>query len=492
MHLDTESCLTAVRAKDRRFDGVFYSAVTSTGIYCRPSCPAITPKPANLIFYPSAAAAQQGGFRACKRCRPDATPGSPEWNMRGDVASRALRLILDGTVEREGVAGLANRLGYSERQVQRILESELGATPLALARSQRARTARTLLESTRLAMGDVAYAAGFASIRQFNSTMTEVYAMTPSEIRRRSTTELVLGAPISIRLPVRQPFFAHGLLAHIVATAVPGVEIFDGEWYRRSLSLAHGAGEIGLRAGDDHVVCELTLDDLRDLCSAIARARSLLDLDADPQAIDSHLSRDRRLARLVSAAPGRRIPGTVDGSEWALRAVLGQQVSTASARSMTARVVERLGAVHEKSLHGICRRFPTVDAVANASDDALAMPTSRRDTLRRVAAAIANGDIDVSPGADRVETTQRLLRLKGIGPWTVGQIAMRALGDPDVLLESDLGVRASAARIGLRSNEGLVTRGEAWRPYRSYAVQYLWGTADHAINQLPTIERKST
>jgi AraC family transcriptional regulator of adaptative response / DNA-3-methyladenine glycosylase II len=493
VYRDVESCLVAVRAKDRRFDGVFYSAVTSTGIYCRPSCPAITPKAANLRFYPTAAAAQSAGFRACKRCRPDATPGSPEWNMRGDVAARALRLIYDGTIEREGVPGLADRLGYSERQLQRICEAELGATPLALARSFRAQIARTLLESTSLAMPDVAYGAGFASVRQFNATVAEVYAMTPSDLRRRSgDAPAAIGGEMTVKLAVRGPLHVVGLFGHLVATAVPGVESWDEGWYRRSLRLAHGAGALSLCPAEGHVDCALELEDVRDLASALARARRLLDLDADPYAIDAHLAKDRSLAPLVRRAPGRRIPGAVDGAEFALRMVLGQQVSTAGARTTTARLAESLGEAHRSSHPSVTRLFPSPEAIAAARDADLPIPGGRRDTLRLLADSIATGKLDLSIGADRAEATSQLATLRGVGPWTCGQVLMRALGDPDVLLEGDLGVREAARQLGLTTPAALRERAERWRPWRSYAVQHLWGMGEHPINSLAGVSDRPT
>ncbi|MFL5817498.1 MAG: bifunctional transcriptional activator/DNA repair enzyme AdaA, partial [Conexibacter sp.] len=364
---DFDQCYRAVRSKDARFDGWFVIAVTSTGIYCRPSCPAMTPKRANVRFLPSAAAAQSGGFRACKRCRPDASPGSPEWNLRADAVGRAMRLIRDGAVEREGVPGLARRLGFSERHLHRQLVAELGAGPLALARAQRAQTARLLIETTSLPFTDVAFAAGFPSIRQFNETVRGVFATTPTELRRGAVTTngkrhringarpngaaAVAGPPaLTLRLRHRAPLDAAGLLAFLGARAVPGVEAWDptgAGTYRRVLALPHGPGAATLAPSDpgtgDHVRCELRLSDLRDLAAAVQRCRRLLDLDADPVAIDDALSVDPLLAPLVRSAPGRRVPGAVDGAELAVRAVLGQQVSVAGARTLAGRLAAALG-----------------------------------------------------------------------------------------------------------------------------------------------------
>ena len=351
----------AAVSKDARFDGVFFIAVTSTGIYCRPSCPAITPKRANMRFYPSAAAAQEAGFRACKRCHPDASPGSPEWNVRADLAGRAMRLISDGTVDREGVTALARRLGYSERQVNRAVTAELGAGPLALARAQRAQTARVLTETTALPLSEIAFASGFTSIRQFNATIREVFAATPGELReraarRRPATALagapptaLAGAPgiIRLRLAYRPPIDMGRMLRFLAARAIPGVETVTGGTYRRTINLPNGTGVIALRpAGDpqaSHIECELQLQDLRDVAPAVQRCRRLLDLDADPAAVTAFLSRSETLRPAVAACPGRRVPGHVDGDELAIRAVLGQQVSVAAARRLGARLTAAYG-----------------------------------------------------------------------------------------------------------------------------------------------------
>ncbi|WP_138902968.1 bifunctional transcriptional activator/DNA repair enzyme AdaA, partial [Streptomyces albidochromogenes] len=273
MHTDTERCVRAVQSKDSRFDGWFFTAVLTTRIYCRPSCPVVPPKVENMTFYPSAAACQQAGFRACKRCRPDTSPGSPEWNARADVVARAMRLIGDGVVDREGVPGLAARLGYSTRQIERHLLAELGAGPLALARAQRAQTARLLIETTPLPMADVAFAAGFASVRTFNDTVREVFALSPSELRGRGGKQQRTPGAISLRLPFRAPLNPTNLFGHLAATAVPGVEEWRDGAYRRTLSLPYGHGIATLTPRPDHIGCLLSLTDLRDLTIAISHCR---------------------------------------------------------------------------------------------------------------------------------------------------------------------------------------------------------------------------
>ncbi|MFF8790972.1 AlkA N-terminal domain-containing protein [Streptomyces sp. NPDC015125] len=489
MHTDTERCLRAVQSKDARFDGWFYTAVLTTRIYCRPSCPVVPPKPENMRFYPSAAAAQQAGFRACKRCRPDASPGSPEWNVRADLVARAMRLIADGVVDREGVPGLAARLGYSTRQTERQLLAELGAGPLALARAQRAQTARLLVETTALPMADIAFAAGFASIRTFNETVREVFALSPTELRQRARPGprgAVPGA-LALRLPFRQPLNPDNLFGHLAATAVPGVEEWRDGAYRRTLNLPYGHGIVALAPRPDHIDCRLSLTDLRDLAGAIARCRRMLDLDADPEAVDGLLREDPLLAPLVDKAPGRRVPRTVDAEEFAVRAVLGQQVSTAAARTHAGRLVRAHGERVDDPGGGLTHLFPSTATLTGLDPEALAMPRTRRATLTGVIAALGSGVLQLGVGSDRDEARDRLAALPGIGPWTVECIAMRALGDPDAFTPTDLGLRRAAAGLGLPHTPAALIRHSAlWRPWRAYAVQYLWATDDHPINHLPT------
>lgn len=488
MHVDTDRCLRAVRSKDARFDGWFFTAVLTTGIYCRPSCPVVPPKPENMVFHPSAAACQQAGFRACKRCRPDTSPGSPEWNRRADLVARAMRLIADGVVDRDGVPGLAARLGYSTRQIERQLLAELGAGPLALARAQRAQTARLLAETTSLPMAQIAFAAGFSSLRTFNDTVREVYALTPGELRARVPRGHTGGAPgaLSLRLPFRAPLHPDNLFGHLAATAVPGVEEWRDGAYRRTLRLPYGHGIVALTPHPDHIACRLTLADLRDLPVAISRCRRMLDLDADPVAVDDQLRADPVLAPLVDKAPGRRVPRTVDEAEFAVRAVLGQQVSTAAARTHAARLVTAHGEPVEDPEGGLTRLFPSPEALAAVDPESLAMPRTRRTTFTTLVGQLADGSLRLGVESDWPQARARLLALPGFGPWTADVIAMRALGDPDAFLPTDLGIRRAAGELGLPSTPAALTaRAAAWRPWRAYAVQYLWATDSHPINFLP-------
>jgi AraC family transcriptional regulator of adaptative response / DNA-3-methyladenine glycosylase II len=493
MHDDHASCVRAVQGRDARFDGMFVTGVVSTGIYCRPSCPARTPAPRNMRFYPSAAAAHRDGFRACKRCLPDATPGSAQWNLRADVVARCVRLIEDGVVDRAGVPGLAAAVGYSPRHLERLMLAEVGAGPLGLARAQRAQTARTLIERSGLPLTEVAWAAGFGSVRSFNETIRAVYGASPRELRGRVRPVRDAGGDpsgytlIQVRLPFRPPLQAGQLFGHLVATAVPGVEEWDGRSYRRTMRLPHGHGIVATRPpepGRHHVDADLHLSDVRDLTAAVHRVRTLLDLDADPASVDEALSADPVLAPLVDRAPGRRVPRTVDPAELILRAVLGQQVSTASARTLTGRLVAEMGDPVTDPAGRLDRLFPEPDRWIGAPDEELRLPGGRLRTIRAVAARLAAG-LDVGPGADRAEVRRILAEIPGIGPWTVETVAMRALGDPDAFLATDLGVRTAAAALFLPSGTALVDRADAWRPFRSYTVQYLWAVLPHAVNDLP-------
>ncbi|MFJ7077278.1 DNA-3-methyladenine glycosylase 2 family protein [Streptomyces sp. NPDC098781] len=459
--MDEDTRYEAVRSRDARFDGEFFFAVETTGIYCRPSCPAVTPKRHNVRFYPTAAAAQGSGFRACRRCRPDAVPGSAAWNVRADVVGRAVRLIGDGIVDREGVAGLAARLGYSARQVQRQLTAELGAGPVALARAQRAHTARVLLQTTGLPITEIAFAAGFASVRQFNDTIREVYASTPSELRaaapsggRPARPAATPSAGIPLRLAHRGPYQAGAVFDLLEAEAVPGVEQVSGpagrRTYRRTLRLPHGSGIVAVEesagaVGKDTraahpggwLDARLHLTDLRDLTTGVQRLRRLFDLDADPYAVDERLGADARLAPLVAARPGLRSPGTADAEELAVRTLVGPQAAE--------ELVRRYGKALDAPCAGLTHLFPEAAVLAGAEP---------HGPLGTLTAALADGALRLDPGADRDEAQGALLALPGLDARTVAVIRTRALGDPDV---APPGVDAP----------------DSWRPWRSYALQHL-------------------
>ncbi|MEO7371306.1 MAG: DNA-3-methyladenine glycosylase 2 family protein [Ilumatobacteraceae bacterium] len=481
MILDDEQCYRAAQSRDSRFDGIFITAVKTTGIYCRPSCPAMTPKRHNVEFFVTAAAAQQRGYRACKRCRPDASPGSPEWNVRADVVGRAMRLIADGLVDREGVGGLATRLSYSERQINRLLTAELGAGPLALARAQRAQTARTLIETTSMPITQIAFAAGFASVRQFNDTIREVYASSPTDLRG-SRQPIAGGGTLSLRLAYRAPFDTESIFSFLGERAVPGVEAWDGVTYRRSLRLNHGNAVIAVSPGPsapgpNAVMCTLHLDNVADAQAAVQRCRRLFDLDADPDTVETHFADDPILAPLVRKRPGLRSPGHPDGVELLTRAVLGQQVSVKGARTLASRLVASIGEPLEFAVDGVTHTFPSAAAIAGCSTSDFAMPASRGRALIHACEELAAGRIVIDAGSDRDELSRQLESLPGIGPWTADYVALRALGDPDVFLPTDIGVRNALRSLGAESTPKAAARlAESWRPWRSYALHHLWAT----------------
>jgi AraC family transcriptional regulator, regulatory protein of adaptative response / DNA-3-methyladenine glycosylase II len=482
VRIDAEQGYRASASRDARFDGQFIVGVRTTGIYCRPSCPAITPRKENMLFFPTAAAAQQSGFRACRRCLPDAVPGSPEWNLRADLAGRAMRLISDGVVEREGVPGLARRVGYSERHLTRVLTQELGAGPLALARAHRAHSARLLIETTALGFADIAFAAGFASVRQFNDTIRTVFGTTPSGLRvaarRRSCTAGPAAGTVVLRLPYRAPYDLAGIMDFLAARAIPGVESVSDGAYGRTLRLPHGTGTAWLRPADGHLECTLRLTDMRDLGSAVSRLRRLFDLDADPSAVAEVLGADPALAPSVAATPGVRLPGCVDAAEIVTRALVGQQISVAAARTALGSLAAFLGDPLPTPDGALTTLFPTPAAIASRGASVLTGPRRRVDTMLTVNAALAAGDVDVHVGADPDQLSHALREFSGVGAWTAGYVLMRVLGAPDVLLSTDVALRKGARALGLPSDvDALVERGNAWRPWRSYAGMYLWRAA---------------
>ncbi len=479
--LDPETCYRAVKSRDRRFDGVFYVAVRTTGIYCRPSCPARTAALANVSFHPTPASAQGAGYRACKRCLPDATPGSPDWDVAADVAGRAMRLISDGVVDRDGVAGLAQRVGYTPRHLGRVLTAELGAGPLALARARRAQIARVLIETTDLGFADVAFAAGFASVRQFNATVREVYALSPTDLRGRRGGTRATGV-VTMRLAVRTPFAGRALLDFLAYHLVPGVEVAGDGWYARTLDLPHGPGTVRLEFGDAReagttafVRARFDLTDLRDTSAAVERARRLLDADCDPVAVDDAFVGDPVIGPLVNACRGLRVPGQVDGAETAVRTVIGQQVSVTGARTVTGRLVAEHGRPVETGIAGLTHLFPSSEVLAEADPETLPMPRARGRALVGLATALATGDVGLDRGSDRDAVREAMLALPGIGPWTADYVAMRALAHPDVFLPTDLGVRNALRGLG-HDVAATIGRTDDWRPWRSYALLHLWNT----------------
>ncbi|GAB3549410.1 AlkA N-terminal domain-containing protein [Arthrobacter tumbae] len=473
----------AIESRDTRFDGQFVTAVATTKIYCRPSCPARTPKPANVSFYPTSAAAHEAGYRACKRCLPEAVPGTPAWNLRSDTAARAMRLISDGEIDRVGVPGLALRLGYSTRQLGRILHHELGAGPLALARASRAQTARTLLTATDLALSDVAFASGFNSIRQFNETVQEVYDLSPSQLRHRSRTlshaSTAADSPtsLSLTLPARMPY-DDGTFSFLRARAIDGIEQGDAASYARLLRLPGGEGWFRAEPGQRGLDVSVTVEQLKDLPVLLSRIRRLFDLDADPAAIDAVLSADPAMEARVQHYPGIRLPGAVDSQEILIRAMIGQQITVAAATGIL-NTLSVLGEPSRLGRPGHTRLFPTAAALADGAGPLLKGPARRRSSLLAVSAALADGSLNIGVADTPGELAEKLLPLPGIGPWTVRYAAMRVLGATDIHLDNDAAVRAGFARLSGRPADARETAAwsEQFSPWRSYATMHLWRLA---------------
>ncbi|SDK24714.1 AraC family transcriptional regulator, regulatory protein of adaptative response / DNA-3-methyladenine glycosylase II [Nonomuraea maritima] len=465
--LDFDSCYRAVSARDSRFDGRFYTAVKTTGIYCRPICPARTPSSRNVRFYRHAAAAEAAGFRPCKRCRPELSPGDPGWDLRGDLVGRALRLIDDGAADDTGVAGLARRLHVTERHLHRLFVAELGVGPHAVARTKRLLLAKQLLTETSLPITDVAFAAGFGSVRQFNATMRETYGFTPSELRATAgkyVRDPGVAGPVSLRLRLhrRDPYDVEGVFSFLAARAVPGLETADGTSYRRAVP----GGTITLTPQDGHIALDVAVADTvdtRQLNRVVARCRRLLDLDAEPDAIAQAL-RPTSLGPLVEARPGLRVPGAFDGFELAVRAVVGQQISVAGARTLLGRIVARAAVPG-----GL---FPPADALLDADLTGLGLTNRRVETLKELSARVADGHLDLDGGQDPSEAVAELLSVRGIGPWTASYIALRALRDPDAWPAGDLVLVKRMAALGIPQDHV-----ERWRPWRAYAALHLWSSS---------------
>ncbi len=477
LYNDFDLCYRALCSRDQRFDGRFFVAVTTTGVYCRPICPAPTPHAPHVRFYACAAAAEAAGFRACRRCHPEASPGSPDWNVRADLVARALRLIADGIMDDEGVAGLAQRLAVSERHLHRELVAEVGVGPLALARTRRAQIARLLIDQTGLPLTTIAFTAGFASIRQFNATIQETFGCTPSAFRRRMPPENRGDGKLTLRLHYRPPFDATTLLTYLGRRAMPGVEEVVSGCYRRTVLLPHSKGIIELEPVEKAhaVLLRVQLDTLSDLSMLVQRCRQLFDLDASPVAIEEVLGADPVLAPLLTARPGLRVPGAINGFELAVRAILGQQVSVVGARTLAGRLALKAGTPLEQPQGNLTHYFPSAQTLAQTDMQGLGLTRSRIVALHALAHAVAEEGLILDRDADREQITARLLQLPGIGPWTVAYIAMRALGDPDAFPVADLGLRHALEQLGLPADVRSVERhAEQWRPWRAYATHHLW------------------
>jgi AraC family transcriptional regulator of adaptative response / DNA-3-methyladenine glycosylase II len=480
--LDPTRCYAALRSRDARFDGRFFVGVRTTGIFCRPVCPARTPKLANVRFFACAAAAQAEGFRPCKRCRPETSPGTPAWLGSSATVSRALRLIAEGGLDEAPVDAFAARLGVGDRQLRRLFARHLGASPAEIARARRVHFARRLIDETRLPMTEVAFSSGFRSIRDFNFAVRGTFGRSPRELRRGRTPRAgVRGGEgegeLVVRLPYRPPLDYAGVLAFLRLRAIPGVEWVGDDRYRRTLAQDGAAGAIELRAldGEDQLEMRVCLPAYDGLIRIVERARCIFDLGADPLQISSALRRSPLLAARVRRAPGLRVPGAWDAFELAVRAVLGQQVSVKGATTLAGRLVRGFGRPVEGLGEGLTHLFPAPEALAEADLARIGIPAARAETLRTLARAVAAGSLrlDAAQGLD--EAVARLVAIPGIGAWTAHYVAMRALGEPDAFPASDLGLRRALASGGIApSTRELERLAEAWRPWRAYAAVALW------------------
>ncbi len=478
MEIDRESCLAAFLGRDRRFAGRFYAGVTSTGIYCRPGCPAPLPRPRNVRFFRCAAAAEEAGFRACLRCRPETAPGTPAWTGTSATVARALRQIEAGLADDAPLGALAARLGVGERHLRRLFGEHLGASPVAIARTRRLHFARRLLDDTSLRMSDVALAAGYSSVRRFNEAMRAAFGVSPTKLRRSATTATDR-AGISLSLPFRPPFDGGFLLAFLAARAVPGVEAFSDGVYRRTAELGGSVGIVEARVDGSRGILSLRLQGLgpASALEASRRAARLFDLDADPGTIATHLAADPLLAPLVARRPGLRVPGAWDAFETAVRTILGQQVSVKAARTLAVRLASKFGRPLPAGMarEGLSLLFPRPEELAEADVASIGLPSRRAETIRFLSREVALGRIDLGPAASLDEAEKRLAGVPGIGPWSAQLIALRALGEPDALPAGDLGLRKALAHGAvLPSIAAVESRARAWRPWRAYALIHLW------------------
>ena len=475
-------CEQARLSRDPRFDGLFFTAVTSTGIYCRPVCPAPAPKPRNITYYRNAAAAEAAGFRPCLRCRPELSPGDGAWR-RGDAAvARALKLIDEGLLGEQPLATLAERVHLGERQLRRLFVERLGAPPIGVHGTRRLLFAKQLLTETTLPITQVALAAGFGSLRRFNATFQAAYRMAPRDLRKRPLQER--GEALTLRLGYRPPYDFAAMLDFLRGRALPGVEIVDGTSYARVIAFTNAgpietAGWLRVSAwpGGEHALkLELHGAAPARLLDVVNRLRRMFDLDADPRAIAAALSTDARLRPLLALRPGLRLPSGWDGFEIAVRAVIGQQVSVAAARTVAARLAQRFGqALPVPFAPGLEHLFPTPEALADADLSAIGLTLARAGTLRTMARALLDGRIDFKPERTLDDFAARWVALPGIGPWTAQYIAMRALGHPDAFPAEDLVLQRALPNDGSRlSAKVLSAHAEAWRPWRAYAVIHLW------------------
>jgi AraC family transcriptional regulator of adaptative response / DNA-3-methyladenine glycosylase II len=475
MQLDAARCYRALRTRDRRFDGRFFVGVTTTGIYCRPVCPARTPKAANVRFYRCAAAAEEAGFRPCLRCRPETAPGTPAWKGTPAVVERALRLLARGALDEAGVEPLAERLGMGSRHLRRLFHRYLGASPLAVARTERVHFARRLIDETDLSMTRIALAAGFGSIRQFNHAFRQTFRRPPTLVRRRRGPALAPAEGYSLRLAYRAPFDWRALRTFLAARAIPGVEAVSGDTYRRTIAIRDVSGTLAIRPEGNALRLDVVLSAPDALFAIVTRVRRMLDLDADPARIALELRHDPLLAARIARHPGLRLPGAWDPFECAVRAVVGQQVSVRAATTVTGRIAQTFGRPIDSGDARLSHLFPTPSVLRCAPLETIGLIAARAGAIRALAAAIDDRTLTLDGTLPAEEVVPRLRALPGIGEWTTQYILLRALGEPDAFPAGDLGLRRAAGNgTGCLSERALAARAEAWRPWRGYAALHLW------------------
>ncbi len=486
MDMDDDACYRAIETRDHRFDGRLFVAVTSTGIYCRPFCPAPTPKRRNVRFFPTAAAAQEAGFRPCLRCRPETSPELAFWRGSSNTVSRALGLIESGALDDSNVETLAARLGMGERQLRRLFQQHLGASPISIAQTRRILLAKQLIQDTRLPMTEVAAAAGFGSIRRFNEIFQQLYRRPPKALRRTGVADesaATTGA-VTVKLGFRPPYDWDAILTFLRARAIPGIEAVSEDSYSRTISIgADRGGVVVTRAENNCLKATVRVANLRSLPAIIARIRRVFDLAADPVAIGAHLSRDTALAPYVAARPGLRVPGAWDGFELAVRAILGQQITVSAATRLAGQLVARFGEQITSFDRGLTHVFPTPRQLAEADLSVIGMPNPRRMALSALATAVAADPNIFGPHRSLDEAITQLRSLAGIGEWTAQYIAMRELREPDAFPAADIGLlRAMRDRNGVRpSPAALLAHAEQWRPWRAYAALHLWASEPHSV-----------
>lgn len=485
---DTSSSVIFERARlsrDARFDGRFFVGVKTTGIYCRPICPANSPKSENITFYSTAAAAGEAGFRPCLRCRPECAPGTPAWLGTSTTVQRGLRLIADGALDDADVESLANRLGVTSRHLRRLFDKHLGASPVAVAHTQRLHFAKRLIDQTALPMAEIAIAAGFGSTRRFNDAFRKTYARTPRDLRkRRALSQSVAG--LNLQLAYRPPFDFGALLQFFAARAIPGVEVVQNDRYLRSVDIDGSHCVIDLKDGGGHVLLTVHGGGTKSLLPIIQRVRSIFDLDASPQDVHAVLSQDSRLKRCLKQSPGVRVPGVWDGFELTVRAILGQQISVAAATTLSGRLAKRYGQALDMEIPEITSPpnliFPRAERLLRARLADLGIIRTRAQTIRRVAKCVVEGSIHFDPAQNIEEFCRSLMSVKGIGEWTAQYVAMRALKDPDAFPHSDLGLLRAfdrADRQRMKPPE-LKRRADSWRPWRAYAALLLWSSGENS------------